>query len=489
MKTSTAVVVGFAIIFVIFGVSSFLQWQCAQDIKKVSEYHRNMSIPAISILEQTKHSFQEIHIASIETVESDLIIEHEEEHHSYQNGKDLFLDNLEKYNLLILSKNSRGEFVAEKMMQEQMHEYIQVYQKIINSNDAVIAQFESGEISSSDAIVLLASIEIDFHNTMEKNTVMEIEGIEKNQDKIIEIEKQMEQIFLSSAITAIISTIMIVIFITRFVSTPISKLVETTKIISKGEKVKLDINSKNSDVNNVLIALNQMSKDLEKYRMKIIKQEKLSTIGELSSRLAHDIRNPLTVIKVTLDIIKTKNKNLTADEIEKFERVDNAMYRITHQIDNVLDFVKGKPLKFKKYPIKDIIDSVIADLPKSNKISIEVVSEESEIECDFEAMKVILINLTINAIQAIKDKGVIKISSKIRGDKVHIEIEDSGPGIPEETLEKIFEPLYTTKEEGTGLGLVSCKSLVDQHHGKISVKNNPTRFIIELPKNIQQKTE
>jgi len=115
---------------------------------------------------------------------------------------------------------------------------------------------------------------------------------------------------------------------------------------------------------------------------------------------------------------------LTPEDIEKFERVDTAMYRITHQIDNVLDFIKGKPLKFKKYQINDIIDSAIEDLPKSENIKIEIVSEKSEIECDFEAMKVVLLNLIINSIHAIKDDGKIKIISKIRGDKVIIQIED-----------------------------------------------------------------
>jgi len=314
--------------------------------------------------------------------------------------------------------------------------------------------------------------------------------MENTQFQIIGIENEMFTAFTISSIVAVVTAIIVIILTSKFVSIPINRMIRISKLIGKGETVEFKLDSKNSDVNDISIALDKMSKDLEEYKTKVVMQEKLSSIGELASRLAHDIKNPLTVIKVTLDMIKTKNKNLTLEEIEKFERVDTAMYRITHQIDNVLDFIKGKPLKFKKYPIQDILDSVITDLPKSNKISIEIISEDVEIECDFEAMKVILINLTINAIQAIKDnEGRIKISSKVRGDNIFIEIEDNGPGIPKEILEKIFEPLYTTKEEGTGLGLVSCKSLVNQHHGKISVKTNPTRFIIELPKNIQQKTE
>ena len=482
MRTKSVIIIGLVVLFVIFGTSSFLQWQCALEIKHVSEYHQAMSIPAISTLDQIKLNFQEIHIASIETVESDLIIEHEEEHHSYQNGKDNFLDNLEKYNSIIFSKNSRGEFIANEMMQEKMQNYVHVYREIINSNDAVMEQYQNGEISNSNAVVLLASIEIDFHQTMKENTHMEISGMKETQSKINDIERQMEFIFIISSIAVITSSIIIVISTARFVSRPISKLIKTTKEIAKGNFISTDINSNNSDVNDISISLNQMSKDLEEYKSKIIKQEKLSTIGELASRLAHDIRNPLTVIKVTIDIIKAKNKNLTAEDIEKFERVNDAMYRITHQIDNVLDFIKGKPLKFTTQSLQKILDSTIQDLPKYEKIKIETVSTDTEIECDFEAMKIVLINLIVNAMYAIEDEGKITIRSEIKDDQVAIEIEDSGPGISDDKLEKIFEPLFTTKQEGTGLGLASCKSIIKQHGGKISVKNNPTRFIIELPR-------
>jgi len=370
-----------------------------------------------------------------------------------------------------------------------MLEYITLYKQIVEKHDSIFQQCVDGIISKQNAIFLLEESETRFHETVKENTKMEINGMETTQDKIKEIENEMQNTFVISLGIVLALGVFGIILISRFISSPISNLTQITNRISKGEKLEIKSNSINSDVNDVLISLEKMSKDLEEYKSKLIKQEKLSSIGKLASHLAHDIRNPLTVIKVTLDVIKAKNKNLTPEDIEKFERVDTAMYRITHQIDNVLDFIKGKPLKFKKYQINDIIDSAIEDLPKSENIKIEIVYEKSEIECDFEAMKVVLLNLIINSIHAIKDDGKIKIISKIRGDKVIIQIEDNGPGIPVDILDKIFEPLFTTKEEGTGLGLVSCKSLIEQHHGRISVENNPTRFIIELPIKIKQKTE
>lgn len=213
---------------------------------------------------------------------------------------------------------------------------------------------------------------------------------------------------------------------------------------------------------------------------KTIEQEKFASIGNLSSRMAHDIRNPLTIIKTTLDILKTKNKNLSSDELEKLKKLDDQIYRISHQVNNVLDYIKGKPLTLKDNSLKEILNSSINDLPEHKGIEIESTITNTKIYCDYEAMKVVFINLFYNTIQSLDTEGKIKISSEITDDKIIIKIEDSGSGIPKEKLDKIFEPLYTTKQEGTGLGLASCKSIIEQHRGTISVKNNPTTFTITL---------
>jgi two-component system sensor histidine kinase HydH len=96
-------------------------------------------------------------------------------------------------------------------------------------------------------------------------------------------------------------------------------------------------------------------------------------------------------------------------------------------------------------------------------------------------MKIVLINLLVNAIQAIGVDGKITIRAFDHPDKKIIWVEDTGPGIPEEYLTKIFEPLFTTKQQGTGLGLSSCLNIINQHGGTITAKNNPTTFIITIP--------
>jgi signal transduction histidine kinase len=469
-------------LFVIFGISSFIQWEHSQEIKLVSEYHRNMSIPSISMLSKIELNFQMIYMLSVEMIQTNPT---DEKYLEFQEGylfdRDVIDTELKKYGELSFSENSRGELLASPKMQTQMQNNVVSMQQLIQNNDVIIQQYQNGQISGIDAMPLLVSIENDFREIMDTTVKMEIRGMENTQSQIMTIEDEMGKTLAITTIIAVVIAIIVVVLTSKFVSIPINRLIEVTKKIANREIVEVESKSKNSDVNDMLISLGKMSKDLKDYESRILKQEKLSSIGELASRLAHDIRNPLTIIKVSLDIMKAKD-NLTEEELKKFQRVDEAMYRITHQIDNVLDFVKGRPLKISKHSLQDILKSVILDLTESKKV--QITNEDMEINCDFELMKVVLINLVVNAMQATGNEGKIKITSEKTDDKIIIQVEDNGPGIPQDKLVKIFEPLYTTKQEGTGLGLASCKSIIEQHGGKISVNNNPTRFIIKLPKNI-----
>jgi signal transduction histidine kinase len=469
-------------LFVIFGISSFIQWEYSQEIKLVSEYHRNMSIPSISMLSKIELNFQMIYMLSVEMIQTNPT---DEKYLEFQEGylfdRDVIDTELKKYGELSFSENSRGELLASPKMQTQMQNNVVSMQQLIQNNDVIIQQYQNGQISGIDAMPLLVSIENDFREIMDTTVKMEIRGMENTQSQIMTIEDEMGKTLAITTIIAVVIAIIVVVLTSKFVSIPINRLIEVTKKIANREIVEVESKSKNSDVNDMLISLGKMSKDLKDYESRILKQEKLSSIGELASRLAHDIRNPLTIIKVSLDIMKAKD-NLTEEELKKFQRVDEAMYRITHQIDNVLDFVKGRPLKISKHSLQDILKSVILDLTESKKV--QITNEDMEINCDFELMKVVLINLVVNAMQATGNEGKIKITSEKTDDKIIIQVEDNGPGIPQDKLVKIFEPLYTTKQEGTGLGLASCKSIIEQHGGKISVNNNPTRFIIKLPKNI-----
>ena len=214
---------------------------------------------------------------------------------------------------------------------------------------------------------------------------------------------------------------------------------------------------------------------------KIIKDEKLKAIGELSSRLAHDIRNPLVVLQTSVDILKSRYPEIYEKEILKFDAMNAAINRIEHQITDVLGFVVTQKPNFILNNISEILDSSLTGISIPSKISVSKSQNNVPLYCDFEPIRIVFVNLLLNAIQAMNNSGKIDIQVTRDTDNVIISFENSGPSISEKVISKIFDPLFTTKQEGTGLGLVSCKQIVDEHKGKIDVKNNPTTFTVILP--------
>jgi len=214
----------------------------------------------------------------------------------------------------------------------------------------------------------------------------------------------------------------------------------------------------------------------------IIRVERLSAMGELSARVAHDLRNPLGIIKNAVELIEISSEDITDDKLKKrITMIKNAADRMLRQINDVLDFVRTRPLQLEKKSLSTILKSSFkSSVPKSIKITKP--ENDLSIICDSKQIEIVFSNILINAVQAMEDSGEIKVRIKENENDVGIEIEDSGPGIPEDKIEQIFDPLFTTKSTGTGLGLVSCKNIIEHHKGTISVKNNPTIFEIILPK-------
>ena len=215
---------------------------------------------------------------------------------------------------------------------------------------------------------------------------------------------------------------------------------------------------------------------------KLIENERLSAIGELSARIAHDIRNPLSVIKNSLGNIKLI-KNDPANMDKTIDRCDRAVDRIAHQIDGVMGFLKESPLEINRLSLLEIIQSAILGIPNHDGVNIIVPTKDVSVLGDKIKLESLFYNLIINAVQKLNGNGTITIKADEDEtiNKSKITISDDGEAIPEEFLLKIFEPLITTKQQGTGLGLASCKKIIEQHEGFISVSNNPVTFTIILP--------
>ncbi len=218
-------------------------------------------------------------------------------------------------------------------------------------------------------------------------------------------------------------------------------------------------------------------------RSQSFKKEKLSVIGQLSSNIAHDIRNPLGTIKNSGVIIEKENNKENKIISRELNRINISVRRISHQVEEVLNYVRTTPLILKPYSINQTLQEAIDTLDVPSNIVINVPKKDVTINFDHEKLLIVFVNIILNAIQSIdKTDGHITIDMHETSSNVTIEFENSGPNISSKDLKHLFDTLFTTKLEGTGLGLSSCKNIVEQHNGIISAKTNPVIFSIKLPK-------
>lgn len=263
--------------------------------------------------------------------------------------------------------------------------------------------------------------------------------------------------------------------------------VEIEKKLSKALDNKIHQNLKSLASNEKNLKKHQLllQDKLDKATHDLLVSEKFSTIGEYTSRFSHDVRNPLSLIQTQLDILQL---NLLKDNDEHskiaFLRIFSALSGINNMIEQVLNYVRAKPLQIKQFELLDLLKSSLIGCAIPKTIKITLPKESCIILCDDYQIGIVFSNLISNAIESINGYGEIKIKIIDNSDYIIIEIQDSGPGIPKDMIGSIFEPLVTTKKKGTGLGLASCMRIVLQHQGIISAQNNPTRFSIKLPKTI-----
>ena len=221
---------------------------------------------------------------------------------------------------------------------------------------------------------------------------------------------------------------------------------------------------------------------VENKTAELVKSERLATIGTMASRIAHDLKQPLTIMQTYADMLTPEIiSKLDYKDKEKWFRVQNAILDMNRIIEDVLDFARTTEIKKKKSSFLRILRLSINHVKSSYGVIINLPENDLYVNCDARKIEGVMSNVLNNAVHALDGQGEIDVAVSTNSDFVTIQVMDSGPGIPKENLEKIFEPMFTTKKTGTGLGLVICRSIVEQHGGSISVSNKPTTFTIKLP--------
>jgi signal transduction histidine kinase len=290
--------------------------------------------------------------------------------------------------------------------------------------------------------------------------------------------------------------IILSIFISYKYTQPISFLINSAKDIALGKslQIKRDFHGELGELVN---SFNEMLRHLEakkELERQMNRLEQQAMLGQLASGIAHEIRNPMNLINLTLDHIDSINRQKNSgDEIGlHIQRIKEEVRRINHLISNFLDL--GRELKLQKIDIRAdiLIDDVINTLaPKLREKKIVIEKNYSMpvpiINVDIDKMKSCLSNIIINSIDAIKEEG--KITIAVNGDETTtlLSFSDTGEGIASENIDKIFTPFFTTKKTGIGLGLAITKRIIEAHGGSISAESRiggGTTIVIKLLRKI-----
>jgi PAS domain S-box-containing protein len=225
----------------------------------------------------------------------------------------------------------------------------------------------------------------------------------------------------------------------------------------------------------------------KKMERDLVTSEKLAITGRLTQMLAHEVRNPLTSINLTVEQLEYELDNKAYDSY--LHIIKRNCKRISDLIMELLYASKAPEIKMSKYSINKLIDETLElclDRIKMKNISIEknYADELCEVMMDKSKIKTALLNVVVNAIEAVPDEGgKISIRTSEEKGKCYIEVSDNGIGIPQTNIEKIFEPYFTAKEGGVGLGLATVHKIIQSHSGTIEVEseiNKGTKFAIAL---------
>lgn len=308
------------------------------------------------------------------------------------------------------------------------------------------------------------------------------------------------KILALTVVAAMVVVVLISLFLINSITRPVTELLHATRSIKKGD-LQFRIQKKLKDeFQELALSFNEMAVSLQEQYHKMQQAERLAVVGELAAGIAHEIKNPLAGIKVSIEVL-SQDLDLEQEDKEIFLGVINEVDRINSLLNNLLSYARPPKPEVAALDVHQVLDAAI----KSSRYSLQTTvsgPEKRKKKIDFETdycpdipsiiadpaqLQQVFLNLMLNAIDAIPEEGIIQIKTNmLANDTVEISIKDNGRGIDEKLLEKIFNPFFTTKSNGTGLGLAISRRLVEQHTGgNISVINNPdavgVTFTIILP--------
>ncbi len=275
------------------------------------------------------------------------------------------------------------------------------------------------------------------------------------------------------------------------ITRPLGSILEATRSLKAGN-LDYRISGLKDEFGEVASSFNDMARSLNEQMHNMQRAEQMSIVGEMAASIAHEIKNPLTGIKIALNML-LENKNLSESESEITRASFSQIKRVESLIKDVLDFARPKEPQYSLTDVNAIVDktvSFIAAVSSQSNGGANVRVEKSlagdipELCIDPMQIQQAIMNIVLNAYDAMPGGGTLTVESTLRDASVIVTVSDTGNGIDRETMKKVFKPFFTTKVKGTGLGLAIIKGIVERHGGSIDIRSevaSGTSVAIALP--------
>ncbi|MCK4534064.1 MAG: HAMP domain-containing protein [Syntrophobacterales bacterium] len=286
-------------------------------------------------------------------------------------------------------------------------------------------------------------------------------------------------IWLSSGIVMLAAVIFY--FLSHSLVAPLTKLAQAARDVERGNRDMRVQPGSLPETRELALAFNSMLDSLERsssaledvYR-KMIQQKNLAEMGKFSMMVAHEVKNPLSIIKSSLDVLK-EDMSITADNT-MVRYMEDEIQRLNRLIEDFLAFAHPAKPMFRRVEINSLIREIVMrfELQKAKlpvKISTDLLEESCHVNADPDLIIRVFDNILKNAFEANGDRGAINVSVSREGEMLYIDVEDQGGGIEPENMEKIFEPFFTTRSKGSGLGLAYAVQVLRTHGGAITAQN------------------
>ncbi len=293
--------------------------------------------------------------------------------------------------------------------------------------------------------------------------------------------------FLAATIALLLLACLMGVRIGFRVTHPLDELVKGTRELAQDNLDYRIPPGRDDEIGLLIGSFNRMAEDLTQNRKQRIEAEKIAAWREIARRLAHEIKNPLTPIQLTVQQIRDK---YTGNDPAYRKLVQDCTEIVTEEVESLrklvqefADFARMPSLSLGRHSLNGVITDIVRLYPEAG-IALELTPEIHELDLDSEQMRRVLINLIENGLEATGEQGRIVIQTENQPNAVKLLVVDSGPGVPERDRERIFQPRVSSKQSGMGMGLAVVRSIIESHGGQIVAASAPeggAQFEITLP--------